>query len=39
MSLVGIRDMSVLDGSTPVTEYPIQTYVTEYDEEMVTRGR
>lgn len=34
MSLIGIRDMSVLM-EPPVDRLPIQTFVTEYDEEMV----
>jgi transcription-repair coupling factor (superfamily II helicase) len=34
MSLVGIRDMSVLE-EPPVDRLPIQTYVMEYDTEMV----
>ena len=34
MSLVGIRDMSVLE-EPPVDRLPIQTYVMEYNEEMV----
>lgn len=34
MSLVGIRDMSVLE-EPPVDRLPIQTYVMEYDMEMV----
>ena len=34
MSLAGIRDMSVLEES-PVDRTPIQTYVMEYNEEMV----
>ena len=34
MSLAGIRDMSVLE-EPPVDRLPIQTFVTEYDEEMV----
>lgn len=34
MSLVGIRDMSVLE-EAPNERQPIQTYVMEYDEEMV----
>ena len=34
MSLIGIRDMSVLM-EPPVDRIPIQTFVTEYDEEMV----
>ena len=34
MSLVGIRDMSLLE-EAPVNRQPIQTYVMEYDEEMV----
>ena len=34
MSLVGIRDMSVLE-EAPVDRVPIQTYVMEYNEEMV----
>ena len=34
MSLVGIRDMSVLE-EPPVDRMPIQTYVMEYNDEMV----
>ena len=34
MSLIGIRDMSVLE-EPPMDRMPIQTYVTEYDEETV----
>ena len=34
MSLIGIRDMSVLE-EAPQDRMPIQTYVMEYDEEMV----
>ena len=34
MSLVGIRDMSVLE-EAPVDRIPIQTYVIEHNEEMV----
>ncbi len=34
MSLIGVRDMSVLE-EAPVDRLPIQTFVTEYDEEMV----
>ena len=34
MSLIGIRDMSVLE-DPPHDRMPIQTYVMEYDEEMV----
>ncbi len=34
MSLVGIRDMSVLE-EAPGDRHPIQTYVMEYNEEMV----
>ncbi len=34
MSLIGIRDMSVLE-EAPQDRRPIQTYVMEYDEEMV----
>jgi transcription-repair coupling factor (superfamily II helicase) len=34
MSLIGIRDMSVLE-EPPVDRLPIQTYVMEYNEEMV----
>lgn len=34
MSLIGIRDMSVLE-DPPIDRMPIQTYVMEYDEEMV----
>ena len=34
MSLVGIRDISVLE-DPPEERYPVQTYVMEYDEEIV----
>lgn len=34
MSLIGIRDMSVLE-EPPVDRVPIQTYVMEYNEEMI----
>lgn len=34
MSLIGIRDMSVLE-EAPIDRMPIQTYVMEYDDEMV----
>ena len=34
MSLIGIRDMSVLE-EAPVDRVPIQTYVMEYDGEMI----
>ncbi|WP_442929321.1 transcription-repair coupling factor [Natranaerovirga hydrolytica] len=34
MSLIGIRDMSVLE-EPPEERLPIQTYVMEYDEEMI----
>lgn len=34
MSLIGIRDMSVLE-EPPVDRLPIQTYVMEYNEEMI----
>ncbi len=34
MSLIGIRDMSVLE-EAPMERMPIQTYVMEYNEEMV----
>ena len=34
MSLVGIRDMSVLD-EPPIDRLPIQTYVLEYNEEII----
>ena len=34
MSLIGIRDMSVLE-EPPMDRMPIQTYVMEYDEEMI----
>ena len=34
MSLTGIRDMSVLE-EPPIDRMPIQTYVCEYDEEMI----
>ena len=37
MSLVGIRDMSVLE-EPPVDRVPIQTYVMEYNDEMVREG-
>lgn len=34
MSLIGIRDMSVLE-EAPTDRMPVQTYVMEYDEEMI----
>ena len=34
MSLIGIRDMSVLE-EPPLDRMPIQTYVLEYDEELI----
>ena len=34
MSMIGIRDMSVLE-EPPMDRMPIQTYVMEYDEETV----
>ena len=34
MSLIGIRDMSVLE-EAPEERMPIQTYVMEYNDEMV----
>ena len=34
MSLIGIRDMSVLE-EPPVDRLPIQTYVMEFNEEMI----
>ena len=34
MSLIGIRDMSVLE-EAPMDRMPIQTYVMEYNDEMV----
>ncbi len=34
MSLIGIRDMSVLE-EAPIDRVPIQTYVMEYSEEMI----
>lgn len=34
MSLIGIRDLSVLE-EPPIDRMPIQTYVMEYDEELV----
>ena len=34
MSLIGIRDMSILE-EPPLDRLPIQTYVMEYNEEMV----
>ena len=37
MSLIGIRDMSVLE-EAPVDRMPIQTYVMEENDEMVTGG-
>ncbi len=36
MSLIGIRDMSVLE-EAPMDRMPIQTYVMEYQDEMVRR--
>ena len=37
MSLVGIRDMSLLE-EAPAERVPIQTYVLEYNEEMIREG-
>ena len=37
MSLIGIRDMSVLE-EPPMDRMPIQTYVMEYNEEISQRG-
>lgn len=37
MSLVGIRDMSLLE-EAPVDRRPIQTYVMEYDKELARGG-
>ncbi len=37
MALGGIRDMSVLD-EPPIDRMPPQTYVTEYDEEIITEA-
>ena len=37
MSLIGIRDMSVLE-EAPGERQPIQTYVMEYNEEMVRKA-
>lgn len=37
MSLIGIRDMSVLE-EPPVDRMPIQTYVMEYNDEMIREG-
>ncbi|MGO5051914.1 transcription-repair coupling factor [Lachnospiraceae bacterium LCP25S3_G4] len=37
MSLIGIRDMSVLE-EAPMDRMPIQTYVMEYNDEMVREG-
>jgi transcription-repair coupling factor (superfamily II helicase) len=34
MALVGLRDMSVID-TPPEDRYPVQTYVVEYDEDLV----
>ena len=34
MSLIGIRDMSILEDA-PIDRMPIQTFVTEYNEEMI----
>ncbi|NLL80885.1 MAG: transcription-repair coupling factor [Tissierellia bacterium] len=34
MSLVGIRDMSIIE-APPEERYPIQTYVVEYNEQMI----
>ncbi len=38
MSLVGIRDMSVLE-EPPVDRLPIQTFVTEHNDEMIRERR
>ena len=37
MSLIGIRDMSVLE-EPPMDRVPIQTYVMEYNDELVTEA-
>jgi len=37
MSLIGIRDMSVIE-DPPKNRYPIQTYVTEFDEVLVSEA-
>ena len=34
MALIGLRDMSVID-TPPEDRYPVQTYVVEYDEDLV----
>lgn len=34
MSLIGIRDMSVLD-EPPEERYPVQTYVVEFNEQII----
>ena len=34
MSLIGIRDISLLD-TPPKQRYPVQTFVTEYDEQLI----
>jgi len=34
MALVGLRDMSVID-TPPEDRYPVQTYVIEYDEDLI----
>ena len=34
MSLIGIRDMSIID-EPPEERYPVQTYVVEFNEQMI----
>ncbi len=37
MSMIGIRDMSIIE-DPPEDRYPVQTYVTEYDENLIAEG-
>lgn len=37
MSMIGIRDMSLIE-DPPEDRYPVQTYVTDYDENLIAEG-
>ncbi len=37
MSMIGIRDMSIIE-DPPEDRYPVQTYVTEYDENLIAEA-
>ena len=36
MSLVGVRDISIIE-TPPEDRYPIQTYVVEYNDQLIKR--